>query len=534
MCASPKGAGTRLVHRPGRVYGAPVPPPPCRAPRSRVATAIGCVLVLGVVLLWACELKLLQHLAHQGTWAKPFCQGFLLKSVWVLGMPVMLLVLRCRSGSPQVPAAAAPLQLTLRTVLACGVLTLLVQISSVTWITSIPLTSASANSAIYQSSCALVYVFSIPILREHFSCAKVCAVLLAFAGVMTVITATSDGANDAGGGANVEGRAVFGGMLVFASAATYALKEVMYKRLLSCGRSSPSPVIDAGLCVALIGAWTAVTSPLWLYILDASGVEAFELPPPPLRSGYMLVALFMGLYQVLLFAAIALTSPMFVAVGQLLVSPVSMLWDLIELHYRLPFVGVLGTVAIMVALLLVLLASDLDALLLSLCCRTEDRLAQKVRGCCHALGCPLPSAERMSAEDWSVEDGCGAHDAPLHGRGSQWGSTPRHDGSSTPPCHATEPPQATVLCLDAYHRGAQPPCKEQDGDTREIDSSTSGMVRVDSTLAATGETMMGESGSFSSGSSGSLPWPSPLAPRRDTSYLAYLSGASSGSSKALL
>ena len=72
----------------------------------------------------------------------------------------------------------------------------------------------------------------------------------------------------------------------------------------------------------------------------------------------------MMLYQVCLFAAIALTSPTLVAVGQLLVAPISMVWDGIALHYMMPPSALLGTVGIIAALALVIYASKVDGAML--------------------------------------------------------------------------------------------------------------------------------------------------------------------------
>ena len=441
--------------------------------RLTKATALGAVLTLGVVMIWACELKLLQLLHHEAcagapslppsplppslppflptangcalphedchpTWHKPFFVGLALKSIWVLGLPIVLLWRHLCAHGPRAsnsPAAAADTQretsiarslpLTKRTVLACAALTLFVQGASITWITSIPLTSASANSAIYQMSCPLAYLFSLPLLRdERLSLSKSLGVLLALGGVGAVIAAKRCGPD-------AVPNAVSGDLLVLASAALYALKEVLYKRWLggssasptntsgcadpshgssttggsrasgrldsaatveiegkpvhqiepvpasaptadatashvpdSASVSAPTPIMDAALTVSLIGVWCVLSAPIWLACLNASGVEPFELPPWDLACGYALVGGMMAAYQVLLFAAIALTSPTFVAVGQLLVSPISIAWDAIELHYAMPPVALLGTAAIIAALCLVIGAPTVDAVAL--------------------------------------------------------------------------------------------------------------------------------------------------------------------------
>lgn len=181
----------------------------------------GGLAILGVVALWAVEVKLLKRINNDSCqllpplppaspiaplppppppplspcsppWHKPFFVGIGLKAAWVAFLPFVLLWRRTHSGA----ACPGSLRLTSRTVLCCGGLTLLVQGSSVSWVTSVPLTSASANSAIYQSSCALAYLFSLPLLPdEKLSASKATAVRLPLSGGRAaVICATASAA----------------------------------------------------------------------------------------------------------------------------------------------------------------------------------------------------------------------------------------------------------------------------------------------------------------------------------------------------
>ena len=251
--------------------------------RLTKTTALGAVLTLGVVMIWACELKLLQLLHHEAcagapslppsplppslppfpptangcapphedchpTWHKPFFVGLALKSIWVLGLPIVLLWRHLCAHGPRAsnsPAAAADTQretsiarslpLTKRTVLACAALTLFVQGASITWITSIPLTSASANSAIYQMSCPLAYLFSL-LRDERLSLSKVWGSCSRSVGWARSSQRSAVGPTPY--------PTVSGDLLVLASAALYALKEVLYKRWL--GGSSASPTNTSG------------------------------------------------------------------------------------------------------------------------------------------------------------------------------------------------------------------------------------------------------------------------------------------------
>ena len=76
-----------------------------------------------------------------------------------------------------------------------------------------------------------------------------------------------------------------------------------------------------------------------------------------------------------------------VAVGQLLVSPISIAWDAAELHYAMPPVALLGTVAIIAALCLVIGAPSVDAVAVRWWrarCRREARADGNARLVDHA------------------------------------------------------------------------------------------------------------------------------------------------------
>ena len=96
---------------------------------------------------------------------------------------------------------------------------------------------------------------------------------------------------------------------------------MLFKRHFASVSISLTPFTDALLVVGLIGAISAVTLvPLTLF-LDATGIEPFETPSAELMRGYGVVALLMATYQACLLAAIALTSPTFVAMGTMLAVP---------------------------------------------------------------------------------------------------------------------------------------------------------------------------------------------------------------------
>ena len=115
---------------------------------------LGSILVLGVVILWVSEVKLLQKV-QTDEWKKPYCVGITLKATWIIGMIPLLVVhhvmQRRRADNPELPPPAEhSLRLSWPLLRVCGGLSFLVIFASVSWVASLERTSTSANSAIYQ------------------------------------------------------------------------------------------------------------------------------------------------------------------------------------------------------------------------------------------------------------------------------------------------------------------------------------------------------------------------------------------------
>ena len=386
--------------------------------------AIAAVLVAGMVALWAGEINLLKDVA---TWDgcmsvtrpplppppspflptvdRPACPwkhtlfiGIALKMVFVVMLPLALFV-RCRqhakSGS-QVPLVSR------RFFLLSAWLSLVLLGASVTWIASIPLTLGSFNTALYQLYTPFTYLLSIPLLREALSVSKILGVLLAMLSVVLIIWS-----NDASDDADRQ-NLLTGDVLVIASAFLYALKGVLYKlwfgsedapsraaavdgvqpreaSMQSTSVAVQSQVCDAAIAVGLMGLWACLFGPLVLAIAGVSGIEPFSFPPTTMLLGYLLVATMMASYMILYFGALALSSPTFVATCSLLVTPVTLIWDVAAGRTAsISYLAFVGMALLVLSLSLVLFASDLDALMHNGqrarrgCCRLEQSLLREL------------------------------------------------------------------------------------------------------------------------------------------------------------
>lgn len=115
-------------------------------------------------------------------------------------------------------------------------------ISGWLWYLSLPITSVSGNTAIYQSSCTMVYIFSILILKEEGSKLKTCSVILSVMGVLCV--SFGGGKTSEENGEAHSHPSFMGYVVCLLSMILYALFEVMYKRW-AAHAADPRPLINA-------------------------------------------------------------------------------------------------------------------------------------------------------------------------------------------------------------------------------------------------------------------------------------------------
>ena len=312
--------------------------------------------MLASVLIWVCQAELLQTI-HSESWSKPYFQAASLKSGWVVMLPIWFVLSKINEAKQDEITFRRPLRPSLKILgLSLG-LTILVQASSATWIASLGLTAVSINSAIYNINPLLVYVFSIPILSERASVTKSFAVLIAMLGTSIVTLGTSNLWSSSGG--TKEG-ALLGNGLVIISACLFALKEVLFKKYFASVSVSLTPLTDALLVVGLIGLCSAVTLVPLTFLLDLTGVETYQLPTPELARSYGFVAILMAMYQACLLAAIALTTPTFVAMGTMLAVPGSILFDFVYKGYLVSLIGMSGIALIITAFAFLLFANTID------------------------------------------------------------------------------------------------------------------------------------------------------------------------------
>jgi len=320
------------------------------------ASLVGSLLLGLSVIIWVAQAELLQDIASD-EWNKPYAQAILLKSVWAITLPIWYALHTVQKAMQDEITFRRPLKPTWKVIFLGVIMMLFTQSASATWIASLSLTAVSVNTAIYNVNPLLVYVFSVPILQESLSLTKTVAVLGALVATTMVAQGTRYDPESITGGE----RGLQGVLTVLASATIYSLKEVFFKRVFPSVSVSLTPFTDSLLVVAIIGVASVLTMVPMIVLLDYSGFEPFVMPPPEVARSYGVVALLMAVYQACLLAAIALTTPTFVAMGTMLTVPISMLYDFFARGYVVPTLSQLGIVGIVAAFAVLIFSEQVDA-----------------------------------------------------------------------------------------------------------------------------------------------------------------------------
>ncbi|KAL1925750.1 uncharacterized protein VTP21DRAFT_633 [Calcarisporiella thermophila] len=240
----------------------------------------------------------------------------------------------------QIPFTKGHLAYIFKTVLS---LSFLIALPSFLWYTAVGLTSTSNLTAIYNTACFWAYLFSVWMLSEQVRWEKNISVVCCILGVGLI--ALLDPKRDFDTPPQQRSGEFLGNLIAVVCAATYGFYEVYYK-LWASPPLRPS-VLFANTITALIGLATLLV--LWIPIplLHFTGWEPFQLPSLQTFGYLFLVALSGIMFNAAFMCVIAMTSPVYAAVGQMLTIPAVAVVDAI-VKGRSPEIGtVLGSVAIM-------------------------------------------------------------------------------------------------------------------------------------------------------------------------------------------
>lgn len=190
------------------------------------------------------------------------------------------------------------------------------------WYLSLSLTVASVNNTIYQSGCVFVLLFSYFLLNERLTFQKCFACIVAVGGVlMTMQSVPSDGAVST---------SVTGIIFVLAASALFAAWEVGFKFVSHKYLRADQQLSDTLLFQSGIGLVNLLLFWPFLVLLHYTAIEPFQLPSNREQViSVLLPCLMDSTFTAALLCGITLCGAMFMAMGMILVVPVTFFADII-------------------------------------------------------------------------------------------------------------------------------------------------------------------------------------------------------------
>eukprot|EP00727_Mastigamoeba_balamuthi_P006802 m51a1_g2742 hypothetical protein (444) ;mRNA; f:926846-928481 len=339
----------------------------------KLAGAVACVLV--TVVAWIAMAQILQLLQLGGA-TYPWFEVWVVHDLYILfALPIGYYwvrdrLRRARGGRTQqteapAPAADADASAQGKTVftwkkwLWVGFwMSMLFFFVEYSWYLSLPRTSISVNTAIYNSSPAFVFVFSIFLIRDKINVCKILALIVSIAGVVIVAVCTGTSSSTTGSGSSADdglstGDLVLGYVMLVLSTITYALYGVLYNKY-CVDPADPLSFKNTFAFTASLGVSNILFFWIGIPILDKAGPERLDPKPSGSTIGILIgVGALAAAFQVFTQMAILLSSPLFVAVTQLLTIPLGIATDAVINHYVMPAGGFGGIALIVVGFVLI-------------------------------------------------------------------------------------------------------------------------------------------------------------------------------------
>ena len=328
--------------------------------------ALGYCSLFALIIVWVAQSEVVQYLqlANGTTYNKPYLVTFVNHAFMALLLPVVLLW-RCVRGKPGW-RAGIPGELSLSSSqLGCILfgLSVVYFMGDYAWYMGLARASVTVGTAVFNSNCVFVYVFSVLLLKERLSLFKVLSVLVAVGGVVCLAMAKADNKADPSASASYSAA---GPVLCVAAAVLYAVYETYFAR--AVGECEDVELIN--ILSGLLGVVTILT--LWPGIIVVNYVPALQEPFEAPSGEDCVLMLINGLlalaFNALFMIAVALVSPLHVSIGCLATIPVSGITDSLLFHddfFRSPLPAV-GSVLVLLAFVILTVADRLDGVFAAL------------------------------------------------------------------------------------------------------------------------------------------------------------------------
>ncbi|KAJ1953917.1 hypothetical protein EC988_002723 [Linderina pennispora] len=244
-------------------------------------------------------------------------------------------------------AMSHPGRALLRTFLLAALLAGLLNASAYLWYAALNFSSMSKVTAIYNMSCFFAYLFSILILHERVRLSKCIAVGISIIGVIVMALLDNDNANvTKENAAALRSNELFGDLISLCCACGIGLYQVLYKKY--AVPSGFHSLYHVNFMTALLGFCTFAIYWFPVPLLNALGIEPFHWPDRE-QLWFILANAFFGIaYNGAFMIALALTSPLFAAIGVMLTIPVMAVVDMVLQGQVLAWNVLLGGLGILV------------------------------------------------------------------------------------------------------------------------------------------------------------------------------------------
>ncbi|KAI8575084.1 hypothetical protein K450DRAFT_263411 [Umbelopsis ramanniana AG] len=216
-------------------------------------------------------------------------------------------------------------------------LAIMITVPAYLWYITVNLISMANLTAVYNTACFWAYLFSILLLGERIVTQKVLAVILCVFGVLIMALWSSEDTDNRHNPLGIP--------LAVAGAVAYGYYEVFYKQYASPVKAT---VLFANVVTGLIGVTSLFILWVPIPILHFSGYEIFQLPSWTTLGYIFAIALTGVMYNAGFMCLIALTNPVFAAVGIMLTIPAVAVADVFVTGVMVPASTIAGSVCILI------------------------------------------------------------------------------------------------------------------------------------------------------------------------------------------
>eukprot|EP00127_Corallochytrium_limacisporum_P001843 Clim_evm9s87 gene=Clim_evmTU9s87 len=322
---------------------------------SAARLTIGYTSIALMIFCWVIQSELLQVLQDpdQVAYNKPWILNWFTHSVLTVGLLLWPLAQRDVTAVAEAERSHTPQPIKFKEMLGNGIwLAWCYHFPNWLWTVSLPHMAVAEATAIFNCSCAFVYVFSIILLGDSFNWIRTGAVVISILGVMLISygSQSEDNIKEGSSSATWDIVILIGGI-------AFALYAVLYKKYVRMyetdqwhgyhkGKETMKNRMPMSFVTSYLGAvglGTLLTLWVPLPFLDWTGLEPFQMPTwrqfGVIFGNSLLTVTFDASYMI---ALVFCPSPLYVSVAILATIPAAALADIAFRGYSFSFMTIVG------------------------------------------------------------------------------------------------------------------------------------------------------------------------------------------------